>query len=86
MAVARGAHVDGSTSLDMDQITSQLSTLGLSSLPTFPGVQLYPEYNPVDVHRSYIIEQIHKSTGVEPAIINQAVAWTQDLKHGDLTL
>ena len=27
MAVARGAHVDGSTSLDMDQITSQLSTL-----------------------------------------------------------
>ncbi|RMX78239.1 hypothetical protein D0869_09241 [Hortaea werneckii] len=86
MAVARGAHVDGSTSLDMDQITSQLSTLGLSKLPTFPGVQLYPEYNPVDVHRSYIIEQIHKSTGVEPAIINQAVAWTQDLKHGDLTL
>ncbi|KAI7363111.1 arginyl-tRNA synthetase [Hortaea werneckii] len=86
MAVARGAHVDGSTSLDMDQITSQLSTLGLSSLPTFPGVQLYPEYNPIDVHRSYIIEQIQKSTGVEPAIINQAVAWTQDLKHGDLVL
>ncbi|KAI7012475.1 arginyl-tRNA synthetase, partial [Hortaea werneckii] len=86
MAVARGAHVDGSTSLDMDQITSQLSTLGLSKLPTFPGVQLYPEYNPVDVHRSYIIEQVQKSTGVEPAIINQAVAWTQDLKHGDLTL
>lgn len=83
--MAANGHSDSST-MDMDLITSQLQKVGLSQLPTFPGVQLYPEYNPVDVYRAYIIEQIHKITEVEPSIINNAVAWTQDLKHGDLVL
>ncbi|TKA69596.1 hypothetical protein B0A55_09254 [Friedmanniomyces simplex] len=82
--VANG-HAHGS-SLDVDHITTQLKKVGLSQPPTFPGVQLSQEYNPVDIYRAYIIEQIHHITGAEPAIINNAVAWTQDLKHGDLVL
>lgn len=73
-------------SLDMDQITSQLLTIGLSTPPQFLGVDLFPDSNPVDIYRAFIIDEIHKSTGVEPAIINNAVSWTQDLKHGDLVL
>ncbi|KAK3070110.1 arginyl-tRNA synthetase [Teratosphaeriaceae sp. CCFEE 6253] len=84
LEVANG-HADASI-LDMDQITSQLQKLGLSQPPTFPGVELMPQYNSVDIYRAYIIEQIQKITGAEPAIINNAVAWTQDLKHGDLVL
>ncbi|KAK5109846.1 hypothetical protein LTR62_006453 [Meristemomyces frigidus] len=80
------SHAGGAPALDMSQITSKLSTLGLSHPPTFPGVLLHTEYNPVDIYRAYIIEQIHKTTDVEPAIINNALAWTQDLKHGDLVL
>ena len=72
--------------LDTDKITSQIQQLGLSPPPSFPGVPLYPEHNPVDIYRAYIIEQIHKITEVEPSIINNALAWTQDLKHGDLVL
>jgi arginyl-tRNA synthetase len=84
MALSNG-HAGG-TAIEMDQITSQLQKVGLSELPSFPGVQLYPEYNPVDVYRAFIVEQIHKITSVEPAIVNNAVAWTNDLKHGDLVL
>ncbi|KAK4540121.1 hypothetical protein LTR36_009786 [Oleoguttula mirabilis] len=84
MALANG-NSNGS-SLDMDQITSELQKLGVSQIPTFSGVHLYPQHNAVDVYRAYIIEQIHQITGAEPAIINNAVAWTQDLKHGDLVL
>ncbi|CAK4030330.1 Arginine--tRNA ligase, cytoplasmic [Lecanosticta acicola] len=67
-------------------ITSQLETLGISNLPAPEGVQLYPDRNPVDVYRSIVIDQIHQITGVEPAIVNNAVQWTQDLKHGDLVV
>lgn len=76
----------GDVSQDLDHVTSQLSKLGLSKLPSFAGVQLYPEYNPIDVYRAYIVEQVHQSTGVDPVIVNGAVSWTQDLKHGDLVL
>ncbi|KAK5123814.1 hypothetical protein LTR85_002450 [Meristemomyces frigidus] len=84
MAVANGN--SSSSSLNMDEITSQLQKLGVSQIPTFSGVLLYPQHNPVDVYRAYIIEQIHKITEADPAVINNAVAWTQDLKHGDLVL
>lgn len=84
MSLSNG-HADGG-GVDMDQITSQLSKLGLSKPPTFSGVKLYPEYNPVDIYRSYIVEQIHRATGAEPSVVNGAVQWTQDLKHGDLVL
>lgn len=80
MALANGA------ASDMEQITSHLQTLEISSIPTFPGVQLYPQHNPVDVYRAVIIQQLQTITGAEPEIINNAVQWTQDLKHGDLVL
>ena len=68
-------------------ISAQLKGLGLSEAPpTYDGVSLYPDTNPVDIYRAYIIQQIHKITAVEPTIVNSAVAWTQDLKHGDLVL
>ncbi|KAF2764314.1 arginyl-tRNA synthetase [Teratosphaeria nubilosa] len=86
MAVANG-HTAG-LKFSIDQITSQLQEIGLSNapLPTFEGVQLYPEHNPVDTFRAYIIEQIHRITEADPVTIDKAVAWTQDLKHGDLVL
>jgi len=84
MASSNGAPNGGVHSLD--NITSQLKTVGISQIPTFAGVQLYPENNPVDVYRAVIIEQLQTITGAEPAIINNALQWTQDLKHGDLML
>lgn len=84
MALSNGA-ANGAAP-NMDHINPQLEALGISKVPTFPGVQLYPQHNPVDVYRAVIIEQLHSITGAEPAIINNAVQWTQDLKHGDLVL
>ncbi|KAK5135612.1 hypothetical protein LTR08_005092 [Meristemomyces frigidus] len=84
MAASNGQS-NGST-LNMEQITAQLQNLGVSQIPTFPDVPLYPENNPIDIYRAFIIEQVHNITGAEPAVINNAVAWTQDLKHGDLVL
>lgn len=84
MALANG--VSDCQKVDMNQISSQLQNMGLSHPPSFPGVSLYPECNPVDIYRAYIIQQIQKITGADPVIIDKAVAWTQDLKHGDLVL
>ncbi|KAK3052255.1 arginyl-tRNA synthetase [Extremus antarcticus] len=70
----------------MEHITAELQQLGISPIPTFSDVQLHPDLNPVDVYRAVIIEQLHTITGAEPQIINNAVQWTQDLKHGDLML
>ncbi|KAK5735222.1 arginyl-tRNA synthetase [Elasticomyces elasticus] len=86
MASTNGKIEVEDAALDTHQITSQLEKIGLSQPPTFSGVQLSSEYNPVDIYRAYIIEQIQKISGAEPAIINNALAWTQDLKHGDLVL
>ena len=84
MALSNGtANGESST---MDHITSQLQEIGISNVPSFPDVQLYPDLNPVDIYRAVIIEQLQSITGAEPAIINGAVQWTQDLKHGDLML
>ncbi|KAK4561272.1 arginyl-tRNA synthetase [Recurvomyces mirabilis] len=85
MAAADGNSHDG-PALDMNHITAQLQHLGLSQPPSFPAVLLHPEYNPVDIFRAYIIEQLHKITEADPAIINNALAWTADQKHGDLVL
>lgn len=70
----------------IDHITSLLSTIGISELPSPPGVQLFPQHNPVDVYRAVIIGKLREITGVEPAIISNAIQWPQDLKHGDLVL
>lgn len=75
-----------SGSSDLSHITSQLQTVGISELPQPQGIQLYPQHNPVDVYRAIIIDQVQKITGAEVPIIQNAVQWTQDLKHGDLVL
>jgi arginyl-tRNA synthetase len=70
----------------IDHITSQLQNVGISDLPKIEGVPLYFQSNQVDIYRAVIIEHVHKLTGVEYPIINNAVQWTQDLKNGDLML
>lgn len=77
-----GAHGEA----DISHITSQLQTLGISELPKHQGLPLYPQHNTIDVYRAVIIEQIHKITGADVPVINNALQWTQDLKYGDLGL
>jgi len=67
-------------------ITAQLQKLGLSDVKAPAGVQLYPHINPVDIYRTEIIKQLHQITEAEPQAIDNALSWTQDLKHGDLVL
>ena len=50
MASSNGAPNGGAH--NMDYITSQLETLGISQIPTFPGVQLYPGNNPCLLYTS----------------------------------
>lgn len=71
---------------DLTHVTSQLKAVGISDLPQLKGLPLYPHHNPVDVYRAVIIEQLQKITGAELPVINNAVQWTADLKHGDLCL
>jgi arginyl-tRNA synthetase len=77
---------ESALSASVDHITSQLQTVGISDLPKIQGVPLYVQNNQVDIYRAVIIEHVHKITGVEYPIINNAVQWTQDLKNGDLML
>jgi arginyl-tRNA synthetase len=67
-------------------ITAQLEKLGVSEVPSLENVQLFPHVNPVDVYRAQIIKQVQDITGADPQVINNALSWTQDLKHGDLVL
>lgn len=67
-------------------ITAQLEKLGVSDVPSLESVQLFPHVNPVDIYRAQIIKQVHEITGAETQVINNALSWTQDLKHGDLVL
>lgn len=83
MALSNGS---ASQVADIKHITSQLQSVGISELPQPAGVLLHPQRNPVDIYRAVIIDQLHKITGAEPEIVKNAVAWTQDQKHGDLVL
>jgi len=85
MATA-AAHASNTAVPDLHHVTATLKSLDIADLPALEGVQLYPERNPIDVYRAVIIEQLHNITGVEQSIVNNAVQWTQDLKHGDLVL
>ena len=71
---------------DTQRITCQVQQLGISDVPSFPELQLYPQYNALDVYRTQIVSQVQKILNVEPEIINNALQWTLDLKHGDLIL
>ena len=67
-------------------ITAQLEKLGVADVPALESVQLFPHVNPVDIYRAQIIKQVSEITGADPQVVNNAVSWTQDLKHGDLVL
>ena len=67
-------------------ITAQLEKLGVADVPALDSVQLFPHVNPVDIYRAQIIKQVSEITGADPQVVNNAVSWTQDLKHGDLVL
>jgi len=67
-------------------ITAQLQKLGVSDVPSVGNVQLFPHVNPVDIYRAHIIRQVHEITGADHQVIDNALSWTQDLKHGDLVL
>lgn len=50
------------------------------------ALNLFPKTNVMDTYRIAIIDEVHRITGVDKAIIRPAVAWTQTLEHGDLVL
>lgn len=70
----------------MQHINAQLEKLGITDVPSLENVQLFPTVNPIDVYRAQIIKKVQEITGAEPKVIDNAVQWTQDLKHGDLCL
>lgn len=68
-----------------DEVSQKLATLGLTTpLASYPNC--YPQVNPVDVYRAHITTILADVTGVDPAIIYQALQWTQTLEKGDLVL
>lgn len=84
MATANG--VSATTQPSLESVSTQLKQLGISEQPTFPNVLLYPQHNPVDIYRAQIVKQVAEIANVEPALVNNVLAWTLDLKHGDLVL
>lgn len=68
----------------MDDLTGNLSKLGLSDLTRYPNSN--PELNPVDIYRSHITDQLASITGVDSSIIYPSLQWTQTLDKGDMVL
>lgn len=72
---------------ETQHITAQLEKLGISDVSSSVGdIQLFPHVNPVDIYRAQIIKKVSEITGADAQVVNNAVQWTQDLKHGDLVL
>lgn len=67
-------------------LTSQLQSLGIAGIPSFDGIEAFPQYNLIDIYRAHIIKQVSAITGATPGIVNNALSWTADLKHGDLAI
>ncbi|QIW96087.1 hypothetical protein AMS68_001605 [Peltaster fructicola] len=84
MTTATAASTGAQSSLE--GITTQLKELGITEQPTFADVRLYPQHNPVDIYRAQIIDQVAKIANATPEAVDNALAWTLDLKHGDLVL
>ncbi len=66
----------------MDELTSQLSALGLPATTAYPNCN--PEVNPIDIYRSHITDQLAEITGADPSVIYPAVQWPPSLDKGDL--
>jgi arginyl-tRNA synthetase len=67
------------------QLVDRLKSLGLSdSVDKYPNC--YPDVNTVDVYRAHLTSILREITGVDPAVIYPALAWTQTLEKGDLVL
>ena len=70
----------------MEDLTSSLKTLGLSSVPQLEKIATFPTYNQVDIYRSHIAELLAPITGVAAEQIYPLLQWTQVLEYGDLML
>lgn len=70
----------------MEDLTSSLKTLGLSSVPQLEKIATFPIYNQVDIYRSHIAELLAPITGVAAEQIYPLLQWTQVLEYGDLML
>ncbi|KAI1151566.1 arginyl-tRNA synthetase [Nemania diffusa] len=63
-------------------LVAQLEKLG--SLDKYPNC--YPEVNPLDIYRAHITSILHEITGVDNAIIYNALQWTLSLDKGDMVI
>jgi arginyl-tRNA synthetase len=63
-------------------LTSTLSGLGLSAVPTHTGT--YPALNPIDIYRAHITSLLAPIVNVDPDIVYRTIQWTQSLDKGDL--
>ncbi|KAI9846428.1 MAG: hypothetical protein M1837_004019 [Sclerophora amabilis] len=68
----------------MDELASNLSSLGVSNISSYPNC--YPERNSVDIFRSHLADVLAPVTGVESAKIYPVLQRTQTLDKGDLVL
>ncbi|KAI1167382.1 arginyl-tRNA synthetase [Nemania serpens] len=66
----------------VSQLSAQLEKLG--PLDQYPNC--YPEVNPQDIYRAHITAIFHDITGVDSAVIYNALQWTLSLDKGDLVL
>lgn len=70
----------------MDELTSQLKSLGLEGIPQVPETTIHPTFNQLDIFRSHIAELVVPITGAQPQVVYNALQWTQTLSNGDLML
>jgi arginyl-tRNA synthetase len=66
-------------------LVDKLQSLGLND-PLHKYANCYSDVNTVDVYRAHLTSILTEVTGVDPAIIYPALAWTQTLEKGDLVL
>lgn len=70
----------------VEELTSSLSNLGLSKIPSVSDTSSYPTFNQIDIYRSHITELLEPITGASSKVIYSALQWTQTLDNGDLML
>lgn len=66
----------------VNELSAQLEKLG--SLDKYPNC--YPEVNPQDLYRAHVTSILHDITGVDTAVIYNALQWTMSLDKGDMVL
>ena len=64
---------------------NSLTNLGLdASVRSFPDC--FPQYNPVDIYKSFIASKLSAIADVDATLIYDSLQWTASLDHGDLNL